>query len=126
VNLTTKHMTQAEFDGLRISDSGAYDQPACRYQTSTGQWLYIAPGECAVIEVTESVASHDLASTTKAVVRRAINAPSSARRKLKLTMLPRKWRTAEALGSAGSGVFKDSNGRSYRKLESGQIVRAER
>lgn len=55
MNIPTKHMTQAEFDALPVTKVGSYDQsPPCRFFSATRQWLYIAPGECAVIEVVDA------------------------------------------------------------------------
>lgn len=51
MDIPTIHFTQAQFDALRILPTGTYNQPEGRYLSSTGQWLYIAPGKCAVIEI---------------------------------------------------------------------------
>jgi hypothetical protein len=54
MDLPTILITQAEFDALPKSDSTAYDQPRCRAQSETGQWLLIDRDDeikAAVIEI---------------------------------------------------------------------------
>lgn len=58
MDIPTIYLNKEAFDRLPVSSSSNYNQDACRYQCSNGQWLYINQNheslKCAVITLKAS------------------------------------------------------------------------
>jgi hypothetical protein len=55
MNIGTTRLTRAELEALPVMPCGGFERGRYRYQSASGQWIFVAPGECAVIEVADEV-----------------------------------------------------------------------